>query len=120
MAAFHESESNYRERLDWALLQCGPIALFHKVHVLAASALWLKKHGYVIAEADCGSCDSEIAVLNTICRALGLPEGPTPNLDSFNDDCRHIEVPEEGGYVLVLLRFDRVAKKSGCDSPKKC
>jgi hypothetical protein len=32
MEAFHESELDYRERLDWAL-----IALFHKPHVLAAS-----------------------------------------------------------------------------------
>jgi Barstar (barnase inhibitor) len=111
MAAFHESELNYRERLDWALLQCGPIALFHKPHVLAAFALWLKQHGYVIAEADCGSCDSKTALLNTICQALGVPEGPNPNLDSFNDECRNIEVPEDGGSSLVLLRFDRVTKR---------
>jgi hypothetical protein len=66
MAAFHESELNcndeqgqLRERLDWSLLKCGPIALFHQSHVLADSVLWLKQHAYVIAEADCGSCVSE-------------------------------------------------------------
>src|ERR1700730_9704573 len=105
MAAFYESDLNYRERLDWALLQNGPIALFHEPHVLAAAVEWLKQHGYVIAEANCGSCDSEIAILNTIRQAFGFPEVPTPNLDSFNDDCWHgnIDVPEDGGYALVLL-----------------
>ncbi len=118
MAAFRDSELNnhyeqgqLRERLDWALLKCGPIALFHQPAVLSASALWLKQHGYVIAEADCGSCDSKTAVLGTIGQALGFPDGPNPNLDSFNDDFYNIEVPEDGGYALVLLRFDRVAKK---------
>src|SRR6267378_3945299 len=111
MAAFHDSEVNYRERLDWALLQCGPIALFHETRVLAAYVQWLKQYGYVIAEANCVSCDSKTAILNTIGQALGFPEGPNPNLDSFNDDCRHIKVPEDGGYALVLLRFDRIAKK---------
>jgi hypothetical protein len=111
MAAFHESELNYRERLDWALLQCGPIALFHKPHVLAASALWLKQHGYVISEADCGSCASETDVLNTIGQTLGFPEGLNPILDSLNDDFYNIQAPKDGGYALVLIRFDRVAKK---------
>jgi hypothetical protein len=111
MAAFRESELNYRERLDWALLQCGPIALFHKRDILAASVEWLREHSYVIAEADCGCCDSKAAVLNTIGQALGFLEGPNPNLDAFNDDFYNIEVPEDGGYALVLLRFERVAKK---------
>ena len=102
MAVFHESALTYqdeqgqaRERLDWALLKCGPIALFHNRHVLATSVKWLKEHGYVIAETDCGFCDSETAVLHTIGQALGFPEGLNPNLDSFNDDFYNIEVPED-------------------------
>src|SRR5262249_16061762 len=83
----------------------------HKVAVLEEGVAWLREHGYVVAQAECGSCESKEDVLRSVSEALGFPKGPFPNLDSFNDDCRDIEVPEDGGFALVLLHSDQVVSR---------
>lgn len=114
MAAFRESDLWYtddngqeRESLDWALLKNGPVALFHKPEVLDDAVAWLRRHAYSVAVVNCGLDPSERGVLDAITTALGFPEGP--NLDGFNDYCWQVEVPDNGGLALVLLRYHRVA-----------
>jgi hypothetical protein len=104
-----DSDGQVRERLDWAMLRYGPVALFRKPAVLAESVAWLARHGYTVAQADCEGCRSEQEVLWAIGQALGFHRYPYPNLDGFNDDCRNILVPAEGGFAVVLHRFDAVA-----------
>ncbi len=118
MAAFDETTLNFkdsdgreRECLDWAMLRYGPIAMFRKPAVLADSIAWLEKHGYTVAQTDCEACGSKEEVLWAIGSVLGFERAPYPNLDAFNDDCRYIEVPADGGFAVVLHRFDRVAAK---------
>ena len=116
MAVFDEAALTYldadgqaKERLDWAMLRYGPVALFRKSGILAEAVTWLEGHGYTVAQADCSACRSEQEVLWAIGGALGFHRWPNPGLDGFNDDCRYIEVPAGGGYAVVLHRFDAVA-----------
>lgn len=116
MAAFDEAalistDGSGRERLDWAMLRYGPIALFRKPAVLTESVVWLEKHGYTVANANCEACETKEELLWSIGDALDFHRGPFPNLDAFNDDCRNIQVPENSGFAIVLQSFDRVAAK---------
>lgn len=114
MAAFSDSDiscsdeaGQARPALDWTLLQNGPIALFHKRAVLDDAVAWLKRHDYAVALADCGPDPSQQGVVDAIATALGFPSGS--NLDGFNDYCWQLDVPDEGGFALVLLQYHRVA-----------
>jgi hypothetical protein len=114
MAAFRDSDLSYtddagqvRASLDWAILQNGPVALFHMPAVLRDAVTWLEQRGYTVATADCGPDPSKQGVLDAIAAALGFPTGA--NLDGFDDNCWQLEVPDEGGFALALLHYDRVA-----------
>ena len=118
MAAFREDEvmeagqdGQQVARLDWLLMKDGPIALFRKGVVLADAVAWLERHGYAIAQADCGDCQTEQEVLWAIGQSLGFPRYPTPNLNGFDDDCWHLAVPDGGGTAVVLRRFEQVAER---------
>ena len=113
MAAFRESDLRYvdgagqeRDALDWAILQNGPVALFHNPAVLDDAVTWLARRGYTAAVADCGTNPSKQGVLDAITVALGFPEGAT--LWGLTDYLWQLEVPEHGGFALVLLHYDRV------------
>jgi hypothetical protein len=122
VAAFRESDLTYtddagqrRHAMDWAILQKGPVALFYKPAVLDDAVAWLKGRGYTVATADCGPDPSKPGVLDAITVALGFPEGvagaagaASANLDVFADYCWQLEIPDDGGFALVLLRYDRV------------
>jgi hypothetical protein len=117
VAVFRDSELSYtddsgqdRERLDWAILKCGPVALFHQPAVLDDALTWLKRYGNTVAVVDCGRDPSPQGVLAAITAALCFPPGA--NLDGFNDYCWQLEVPDEGGFALALLRYDRVANNN--------
>ncbi len=115
VATFRDSDLSFtdetgqdREALDWALLRNGPVALFHKPAVLEDAVTWLSRRGYTVATANCGPDPSKQGVLDAITTALGFPAGP--NLDGFNDYCWQLEVPDNGGFALVLLQYHRVAE----------
>jgi hypothetical protein len=115
MPPFRKTELTYMDangqqqsRLDWYLMNFGPIALFHKAEVLADTIVWLEQHDYTVAQAECAACASEEQVLWAIGLALGFPHRPYPSLDGFADDCHHLEAPEEGGLTVVLRRFEVV------------
>jgi hypothetical protein len=109
VGVFRESDLSYiddgheREALDWALLKNGPVALFYKPAVLDDAVAWLRRRAYSIVVADCGAEPSKQGVLDAITVALGFPAGA--NLDGFNDYCWQVEVPDDGGLALVLLRY---------------
>jgi hypothetical protein len=114
MAAFRDSDQWYtddsgqeRERLDWAILKFGPVALFHQPAVLDDAIAWLRRHGYSVAVVDCGADPSKQGVLDAITAALGFPPGTS--LDGFNDYCWQLEIADEGGLAVVLLHYNQVA-----------
>jgi Barstar (barnase inhibitor) len=109
--AYTDNQGQQRERLDWALLKNGPIALYFRREILAEALEWFRLNQYTIAEVDCRACDSKAELLKTIGRVLGFPAWPSPNLDGFNDDFSELVVPEVGGFILVLSGFDHAARK---------
>lgn len=110
---FTDVDGQERPSIDWAILQNGPIALFHKPAVLQETIVWLQQRGYVIAEADCSKAETGEDVLAVLCHALGF--APHSSLDGFNDYCWQVEVPDEAGFVLVLRHFNRVDRRLATD-----
>src|SRR5262245_30514960 len=70
-----DADGQSRERLDWQVMKRGQLALFRKDAVLADAIVWLERHGYVVAQADCGACATEDDVVWTIGQALGFELG---------------------------------------------
>jgi hypothetical protein len=118
VASFRPDEQTYtdgggqlRERLDWSMLNFGPVALFRKAEVVRRVVGWLEEHGYRVGQAECGECTTKEELLWAIGAALGFTRWDRPNLDGFNDDCHHLAAPDEGGQTVVLWGFDRAAAR---------
>jgi RNAse (barnase) inhibitor barstar len=105
MAVFQEEPDTW-QRLDWRLLQNGPISMYLRPVVLANDISWLVENGYRLDRVDCrGWVDAEVAH-TALSTAFAFPDYYGRNLDALNDCMRDLEVPFEGGRVLVFERFD--------------
>jgi RNAse (barnase) inhibitor barstar len=108
MSAFANDPSEW-QRLDWSLLQNSPIALYHSTNVLDKDIAWLKKNGYVVRSSSSECWESAMALLLALGKTLSFPEHFGGNLDAFNDCLSDLEIPQDGGFVLVLREFEQVA-----------
>ncbi|MDB5987787.1 MAG: hypothetical protein JWR16_2840 [Nevskia sp.] len=108
MSAFTNDPSEW-QRLDWSLLQNSPIALYHSTSVLEEDIAWFKKNGYVVRSSSPERWESATAFLLALGKTLGFPEHFGRNLDAFNDCLSDLDVPQDGGFVLVLREFEQVA-----------
>jgi RNAse (barnase) inhibitor barstar len=104
MAMFKEPECY--QRLDFALLQNGPIALYYRLEILAADEETLKKLGYAVSVVDTSLLTQEEGLLAHIGRQLAFPAYYGVNLDALNDCLRGIAIPEDGGLLVEFLHFD--------------
>jgi RNAse (barnase) inhibitor barstar len=109
MAVFH-GDDDY-QRLDWALLQKGAVSLYHSSAILAEDVAWLAAHGYVVHDFDCAAWKSEDDFHDAVSTSLNFPGWYGRNSDAFNDCLSDIEIPEEGGCVLVFRRYDLFAAR---------
>lgn len=105
MAIFEDDPSTW-QRLDFRLLQDGPVAMYFRAGVLEADTSWLAAHGYRIDPLDCRGWTTEAAAHATLVSALEFPDYYGRNLDAFNDCLSELHVPDEAGRVLVLTRYD--------------
>jgi RNAse (barnase) inhibitor barstar len=103
MAAFHPDEW---QKFDYQLLRNSPVTLYHRLEVLDQILLQLKTEGYTIDELDCSTWKSEADFHRDIAKCLEFPDYYGQNLDAFNDCMRDIEVPDLGGRIIVLRKFD--------------
>lgn len=95
-------------RLDWNILKNGPVALYHRPEILAEDVEWLRQHQYGVHEFDCSTYSSKEEFLCAIGRSLGFPDRFSGrSLDAFHDWLAGLDLPEGGGTVLVLHKFDR-------------
>jgi hypothetical protein len=99
------------ERLDYALLQNGPISLYYRSEVLAADLDWLTAHEYRIDSFDCSVWRGEKDMHAGLAEKLNFPKYPFPNLDGLNDFLSDLDISETGGRVLVFHRFDMFVAK---------
>lgn len=109
MAVFH-NEPKTCQRLDWSLLQNGSITLYHSPEILAEDVEWLKVHRYRIDCFDCSGWDSEV-MHEAFASGLTFPDYYGRNLAALEDCLSDVEIPEEGGRVLVFHRYDAFAAK---------
>jgi RNAse (barnase) inhibitor barstar len=108
MSAFTNDPSEW-QRLDWSLLQNSPIALYHSTGVLEEDIEWFKQDGYDVRSLDSERWESATSLLLALGTTLRFPEHFGRTLDAFNDCVSDLDVPQDGGFVLVLREFERVA-----------
>ena len=112
MSPFSDDPSEW-QRLDWLLLQNGPVALYFSPTMLSEDMLWLRGHGYEVHEFDCERWTSEELVHRDFIRVLNFPEYYGNNFDALQDCLSDLAAPSEGGAALVFHRYDSYAKSSG-------
>jgi RNAse (barnase) inhibitor barstar len=102
MAIFNESKL---ER-DYFLMRDGAIVMYYRPQVLDQDIEWLKSRDYRVVQFDCTTWETEKDMHHALAQSLGFPQAPYPNLDGLNDYLSDIDVPENGGLVLVFRRYD--------------
>jgi hypothetical protein len=98
------------ERLDWKLLERGAVALYHKSSILSADLGWFRQQGYAIHELDALNWKSPADFHADVQRVLSFPQHYAKNLASWVDCLPELQVPDEGGMLLVMRRYDVFAK----------
>jgi RNAse (barnase) inhibitor barstar len=105
MAAFSDADVG---RLDYALLQNGPISGYFDRRILAEDLRWLREHQYQIDTFDSGSWASKEVAFDELAARLEFPDYFGRNLDALNDSLGELPVPMDSGRVVVLERFDQL------------
>jgi RNAse (barnase) inhibitor barstar len=108
VATFSLDGSDF-QRVDWMLLQNGPVSLYFHHDALDSDVTWLRDHGYQVAEFDCRAWADEQAMHEAFAAKLAFPDYYGMNLDALNDCIADVDVPVDGGLVLVLERVDSFA-----------
>lgn len=99
------------QQLDWTILRDGGVALYWRPEVLEGDITWLRSNGYRIIEFDAGEWNSEGQMHEALMPRLSFPDYYGRNLDALNDCMwEDIEIPDEGGLVLVFRRYDHFAR----------
>ena len=93
------------------LLQNGAVGLYFRRQVLAEDIEWLKEHDYRVDTFECSVWLSESEMHEALSCGLQFPDYYGRNLAALNDGISDIEVPEEGGRVLVFNRYDSFAAR---------
>jgi RNAse (barnase) inhibitor barstar len=108
VATFSLDGSDF-QRLDWRLLQNGAISLYFRREALDPDVAWLREHGYRVEEFDCLVWADEQAMHSAFATTLSFPDYYGMNLNAMNDCVSDLDVPVDGGLVLVFRRFDHFA-----------
>lgn len=112
MTAFRKDPAEW-QRLDWRLFLNGAVALYHSPDILAEDLSWLREHGYQVCEFHCDHWTSETTVHSDFKQVLNFPDYYGCNLNALHDCLSDISIPEEGGIVLVLHRYDDYLASDG-------
>ena len=108
MSVFKQDPDEW-QRLDWRLLQNSPVTLYFSNTVLAGDVSWFRDHGYRVVSLSAGQHESLEGLLTAMAERLAFPDYFGRNLDAFNDCLSDVEIPPEGGLVLVLQDFNLFA-----------
>jgi RNAse (barnase) inhibitor barstar len=110
VAAFSPDGSDF-QRLDWQLLQNGAVSLYFRHELLDQDVRWLEEHAYRVTEVDCRGWADASAMHRDIAARLAFPPHFGMNLDAMNDCLADVDVPADGGLVLVFRHFDGFAAR---------
>lgn len=112
MASFRDDPDEL-QRLDWRLLQNGPVTLYFRRAVLDEDVAWLLEHRYEVNRLDCRAWRNSASALAEIARELHFPDYFGQNLAALNDCLGDLRVPDGSGRALVLENFDRAVTLLG-------
>lgn len=104
MASFTQDPEEW-QRLDWRLLQSSPIALYFNREILKEDLSWFASQRYRVLTMETGTCASAEALLEALGECLSFPAYFGRSIDALNDLLSDIDVPDDGGLVLVLYDF---------------
>ena len=110
MAVFRDDADDF-QRLDYALLQNGSVTLYYRAEFLAEEVAWLAKYNYRTDNFDCATWQTKEDMLAAFASTLEFPSYFGQNLDALDDCLSDIDVPEDGGRVLIFHRYDVFATK---------
>ncbi|MEN6624728.1 MAG: barstar family protein [Candidatus Sumerlaeia bacterium] len=103
MAVFNDPWAD--PKIDWQILQNGPIALYHSRDLLAKDLAWFEDEHYKTVALHCGRWRSGCRFHADVKKALDFPNYYGKNLNAFNDCMSDLEIAETGGLVVVLWEF---------------
>jgi RNAse (barnase) inhibitor barstar len=98
------------ERLDWKLLERSAIALYHKGSVLSQDVAWFRQNRYTVHELDGAGWTTPAHFHADVQRALSFPDYYGKNLASWVDSIAELDVPDDGGTLLVFRRYEAFVK----------
>lgn len=112
MAFFKRKEKAPAEsaRLDWKLMERGAVALYHKPSVLSSDLAWFRQERYIIRELEAAGWSTPQAFHTDAKRVLAFPQHYAPNLMAWVDCLAELDVPDDGGLVIVFRGYDMFAK----------
>src|SRR5687768_2056766 len=105
MSVFRDDPEGWQQ-LDLSLLKNGSVHLYYRSSVLAEDVEWLRVHGYQLDRFDCSGWETEQVMHDELAGRLEFPDYYGKNLDALNDCLSDVAVPDSGGRVLVLHRYD--------------
>ena len=113
MAPFHLPEDE--SRLDFSLIRDGGITLYWRSEYLREDIEWFRQQKYQVFSFDCARWISSEQMHTDFQEILALPRWYGKNLDALYDCLcsEDVTVPDEGGTVFVLSRFDVYANSGG-------
>jgi RNAse (barnase) inhibitor barstar len=109
MAAFRDRVSD-NQRLDFDLLQHGPVALYFRNEVLDGAIAWFREHHYDIKTTSCATWRGNDDMHDALTAMLGFPDHYGRNGAALNDCVSDLDVREDSGLVLVFSRYDAFAQ----------
>ena len=109
MAPFTQDPEEW-QRLDWLLLQNSAVALYYRRSVLEGDISWFAGNAYKVVTLDAGELTAADDLIVELGKAFSFPDYYGKNLAAFNDCLSDVEVPDAGGLVLAIHRFDHVAR----------
>jgi RNAse (barnase) inhibitor barstar len=96
---------------DWHIFQNGWVVLYWRQEILSADINRLAARGYKVFQFDGEGWTAPADALSDLGRTLSFPHYYGQNLDAFNDCLGDIDVPMDGGVVLVFRHYDRFAAR---------
>jgi RNAse (barnase) inhibitor barstar len=105
MAAFSDDPETF-DRVDWRLLQNGPVTLYWRPEYLREDVEWLETHGYIIHRFDVMDWDDLEKMHGEFQSKLAFPNYYGKNLDALNDCLSDVEIPDDAGAALTFAHFD--------------
>ena len=105
MTSFRDDPTEW-QRLDFRLMQNGPVAMYFSPAILNQDLAWLTANGYHTDTVDASHWRNAADMHAALSSSLQFPEYYGRNLDALADCLSDLQISAEGGRALLLRGFD--------------